>query len=129
MCTLLSNADAVVLRKWTRTYRYRWYAWAGFAVLAVTSGSSGLWQLVETISAGRRIGLTALQTLLGSPLVEPLDAYRLLAMASSSYIMLEMALFCIPIMLFIRKEARRYQVVLKLLPADDRNGTGPILRG
>ena len=88
MCTSLSDADALVLRKWARTYRYRWLAWALFAIMSATSASGGLWQLAETISEGRRIRLTVLETLCGSPRVEPLDGYRLLAMASASYIML-----------------------------------------
>ncbi len=117
MCTSLSDADAVVLKKWARTYRYRWYAWVLFAVMTAVSGGGALWNLAVTISQGGRLGLTAIETLSGSPTAEPLDAYRLLAMASASYIMLATALFCSAFMLVVRKDTRRYRVVLKLLQA------------
>jgi hypothetical protein len=125
MCTSLSHADAAVIRKWARTYRYRWLAWGGLAVLAVVSGCGGLWNLTATISDGRTIGLTVLDTLCpSSPRVEPLAGYQLLAMASASYIMLGTCLFCIVIMFFIRRDTRRYQVVTKLLSRTEKSVQG-----
>lgn len=124
MSTVLNGADAAVLRKWARSYRHRWYALAIFAALAIMSGGVGVWNLAGTILAGRRMGLSAMQTLLGSPTVEPADAWRLLAMAFASYLNLGISLSCIPTMLFILNGARRYRVVLKLLPRD-RKQPGP----
>jgi hypothetical protein len=86
------------------------------------SGGGGVWQLAETIAAGKSLGLTALQTIFGSPLPKPPDMYRLVATASPSYVMLLTAGFCVLIMLFIRTDARRYRVFLKLSSAKVEGG-------
>jgi hypothetical protein len=125
MYALPPDTDAVVLRKWTRTYRYRCFAWIVFAILAVMSGSIGIWQLAETISEGRNMHLTLLETLCpSSPRVEPLDGFRLLTMELQSYLMFGVALFSITMLFVIRRDARRYQVVMKLLSGAEKGVVG-----
>jgi hypothetical protein len=58
-----------------------------------------------------------METLLATRVADPLDTYRLLATASASYLMLATTAFCIVFVFVVRKDARRYRVVLKLLQA------------
>jgi hypothetical protein len=114
MTKLLSDSDEMLLKKWAALYARRWYVWTAFAGFAVFWAVGGTWRLMQTILEGRRIGLSAIETLLGMA-PEPLDIYRLLAMASSSYTMLLGSFLSVVFMYFCSIGDRRYRVVRKLL--------------
>ncbi len=118
MSTSLAEDDERVLRKWTRSYAQRLYQYAAFSIVGAASGLGGLWNLAETVLDGGRLGLSAWQTLTGQPLVQPLDTYRLLATASGSYIMFSTTLICVLAIVFIRRDARRYELFQKLQHTD-----------
>ena len=96
----------------------RLYQYAAFSIVGAASGLGGLWNLAETVLDGGRLGLSAWQTLTGQPLVQPLDTYRLLATASGSYIMFSTTLICVLAIVFIRRDARRYELFQKLQHTD-----------
>jgi hypothetical protein len=115
----LSDADALIVTRWARNHRCRWFGWAVCAIVALVLGGGGIFQLAETVDSGKRLGLTAVQTLSGSPLANPLDRYPLLASASGSLALLVGAGYLITLMLLVRRESRQYRVLLKLRSGEE----------